>query len=122
MSEIDSMELLTQTRQELAAELVAKARAEGVELTGPDGLLSGLTKRVLEGALEAELTERPRPRRYFGDPWRCRTMDACTTLTSVANTTMPSIGPSRRDRSRRCRIYHRPRSRTAGFCSAQSSS
>lgn len=46
---IDFVESLTREQQELAAELVAKARAEGVELTG-------LTKRVLETALEAELT------------------------------------------------------------------
>ena len=29
----------------------------GIELVGPDGLLSQLTKRVLETALEAEMTE-----------------------------------------------------------------
>jgi len=41
----------------LAQELVARARAEGVDLMGPGGLLTGLTKRVLETALEAELSE-----------------------------------------------------------------
>jgi transposase-like protein len=34
-----------------------RARAEGVSLVAPGGLLSGLTKTVLESALEAELTE-----------------------------------------------------------------
>jgi transposase-like protein len=34
-----------------------RARAEGVSLVGPGGLLSGLTKTVLETALEAELTD-----------------------------------------------------------------
>jgi transposase-like protein len=34
-----------------------RARAEGVSLVGPGGLLSGLTKTVLETALEAEMTE-----------------------------------------------------------------
>jgi len=34
-----------------------RAKAEGVSLVGPGGLLSGLTKTVLETALEAELTE-----------------------------------------------------------------
>ena len=34
-----------------------KARAEGVELVGPGGLLTGLTKSVLETALEAEMSE-----------------------------------------------------------------
>ena len=41
----------------LAEELVAQARAQGVDLVGPGGLLAGLTKRVLETALEAELTD-----------------------------------------------------------------
>jgi putative transposase len=44
-------------QQQLAQELVEKARADGVELVGPGGLLSGLTKSVLETALEAEMSE-----------------------------------------------------------------
>lgn len=43
--------------QELAAELFERAKAEGMSLVGPDGLLSGLTKMVLETSLEAELGE-----------------------------------------------------------------
>lgn len=42
---------------ELAGQLVAAARTSGVELTGPGGLLTGLTKQVLETALDVELTE-----------------------------------------------------------------
>ena len=38
-------------------QLVEKARAEGVDLVGPGGLLTGLTKTVLETALEAEMSE-----------------------------------------------------------------
>ena len=41
----------------LAQELVERARTEGVELVGPGGLLTGLTKTVLETALQAELDE-----------------------------------------------------------------
>src|SRR5438105_3025927 len=41
----------------LAQELVERARSEGVELVGPGGLLTGLTKTVLETALEAEIDE-----------------------------------------------------------------
>src|SRR5438445_12716226 len=41
----------------LAQELVERARAEGVELVGPGGLLTGLTKTVLETALEAEMED-----------------------------------------------------------------
>ena len=44
-------------RQQLAQQLVEAARAEGVELVGPGGLLTGLTKQVLETALDVELTE-----------------------------------------------------------------
>lgn len=43
--------------KEIARELMERAKAEGVNLVGPGGLLSGLTKTVLETALEAELTE-----------------------------------------------------------------
>jgi transposase-like protein len=41
----------------VAEQLVAAARTQGVELTGPGGLLTGLTKQVLETALDAELVE-----------------------------------------------------------------
>src|SRR5215469_4295723 len=43
--------------EKLAADLVARAREQGVSLTGPDGLLKQLTKAVLETALNQELTE-----------------------------------------------------------------
>ena len=42
--------------QKLAEELVARAREQGVSLTGPDGLLKQLTKTVLETALDQEMT------------------------------------------------------------------
>jgi transposase-like protein len=41
----------------IAQELMEKARAEGVSLVGPDGLLSQITKTVLQTALDAEMTE-----------------------------------------------------------------
>ena len=43
--------------QQLAAQLVEKARAEGVDLGGPGGLLTGLTKTVSETARQAEMSE-----------------------------------------------------------------
>src|SRR5258706_8726728 len=43
--------------EELARQLMERAKAEGVSLVGPGGLLAGLTKTVLETALEAEMTE-----------------------------------------------------------------
>jgi putative transposase len=41
----------------LAEQLVAAARCRGVELTGPGGLLTGLTKQVPETALDVELSD-----------------------------------------------------------------
>jgi putative transposase len=41
---------------QLADELLGKAQAESVELLGPDGLLSQVTKAVLERALAEEMT------------------------------------------------------------------
>ncbi len=41
----------------IAQELVDKARKEGVSLAGPGGLLSQITKTVLETALNAEMDE-----------------------------------------------------------------
>jgi transposase-like protein len=43
--------------QGVAEQLVAQAREKGIELVGPDGLLSQLTKRVLEAALEARMSD-----------------------------------------------------------------
>lgn len=43
--------------EQLAAELVTRAREQGVSLTRPDGLLKQLTKTVIETALNQELTE-----------------------------------------------------------------
>lgn len=41
----------------LAEQLLEQAKARGVSLVGPGGVLAGLTKQVLETALEAEMTE-----------------------------------------------------------------
>ena len=41
----------------LADELLARAQSDGVELLGPDGLLSQVTKAVLERALAEEMSE-----------------------------------------------------------------
>ena len=40
-----------------AEELVARARAQGLELTGDNGLLTGLVRQVLQTGLEVELAE-----------------------------------------------------------------
>ncbi|MFI2275235.1 transposase, partial [Catenuloplanes sp. NPDC020197] len=43
--------------QAAAAAMVAEAKARGLELTGPNGLLKLFTKNVLETALNEEMTE-----------------------------------------------------------------
>ncbi|MFJ9567562.1 transposase [Streptomyces fuscichromogenes] len=43
--------------EQLVAMLVERARSEGLQLTGQDGLQQQLTKRVLESALEGEVTD-----------------------------------------------------------------
>jgi putative transposase len=43
--------------QGIAEQLIAQAQQKGIELVGPNGLLSQLTKRVLETALEAEMSD-----------------------------------------------------------------
>ncbi|MGX4653429.1 transposase [Micromonospora sp. SCSIO 07396] len=40
---------------EFAPHLVERAKADGVSLVGPGGLLAGITRTVLESALDAEL-------------------------------------------------------------------
>ncbi len=43
--------------EQLVAILDDRARNEGLQLTGEGGLLQQLTKRVLESALEGEITD-----------------------------------------------------------------
>ena len=44
-------------QKQLAEQLLAQAKEQGVELVGPNGLLNQLTKNVLETALDAEMAE-----------------------------------------------------------------
>jgi transposase-like protein len=55
----DSIEAMTPQvdEQELAEQLVEQARADGVELIGRGGLLTGLTSKVINTALEVEMAE-----------------------------------------------------------------
>ena len=56
-STVDPAVVPSESDEELAEQLVERARSEGLELTGPNGLLTGLTRRVLETALETELSD-----------------------------------------------------------------
>lgn len=44
-------------QRDLAADLIERARMEGVSSVGPGGLLADLTKRVLEAGSEVEMGE-----------------------------------------------------------------
>jgi len=54
---IEPMELDEDEKQALAQRLVDRARAEGVDLVGSGEVLTGVTKTVLETALEEELSD-----------------------------------------------------------------
>jgi transposase-like protein len=43
--------------QRIAEQLLEQARTDGVKLVGPGGLLAGVTRRILETALETEMSE-----------------------------------------------------------------
>lgn len=42
---------------QLISQLVDRAKADGIKLTGQGGLLQQLTKKILESALEGEITD-----------------------------------------------------------------
>jgi Transposase, Mutator family len=56
--------------QAAAAAMVAEAKARGLELTGPNGLLKLFTKNVLENALNEELTEHLGHPKHQAEPGR----------------------------------------------------
>src|SRR5690348_10714614 len=56
--------------QAAAAAMVAEAKARGLELTGPNGLLKLFTKNVLETALNEEMTEHLGHEKNQADPDR----------------------------------------------------
>jgi putative transposase len=53
---LDPMAATEVDQEQLAEQLLAQAKEQGVELMGPNGLLNQLTKNVLETALDAEMT------------------------------------------------------------------
>lgn len=53
----DRLQLPSRVDSSIAEQLVEQARADGVDLVGPDGLLGQITKQVLEAGLEVEMDE-----------------------------------------------------------------
>src|SRR3954453_8711141 len=56
-TEASGPDVLDAVDEQLIDRLVGRARAEGLVLTGEGGLLAQLTKRLVESALEGELTD-----------------------------------------------------------------
>jgi transposase-like protein len=52
-----SLQLPSEIDPSIAEQLVEQARADGVDLVGPNGLLGQLTKKILEAGLEVEMDE-----------------------------------------------------------------
>src|SRR4051812_29085884 len=61
------------SEQAAAAAMVAEAKARGLALTGPDGLLKLFTKNVLETALHEEMTDHLGHEKNQADPDRAST-------------------------------------------------
>ncbi len=101
--------------EQLVEQLVGQARAGGLQLTGEGGLLQQLTKRVLESALEGEITDHlgydkhdPAGRGTAGTP----------ATGSRAKTVLTDVGPVEidvpRDRDGEFRAADRARSGRSG--------
>src|SRR3954465_12778115 len=108
---IESMPTRTD-QQQFAQALVEQARSEGVELICPGGLLTGLTKTVLETALEAEITEHlgydkhdPMGRNGGNSPQRDPTEDG-------AHRDRPGADRGAQGPGRQVRAGHRPEAAT----------
>jgi hypothetical protein len=80
--------------QAAAAAMVAEAKARGLALTGPDGLLKLFTKNVLETALNEEMTEHLGHEKNQADPDR--------ESTNVRNGTRPKTVAAQHPVMRRC--------------------
>ncbi len=59
-------------QRQLAEQLLAQAKEQGVELVCPNGLLNQLTKNVLETALDAAMTEHLGYTSTTPGPWQRR--------------------------------------------------
>jgi putative transposase len=55
--DVDVVVELDELDQQLVGQLVDRARSQGLRLTGEDGLLAQLTKRIIESAAEGEMDD-----------------------------------------------------------------
>lgn len=84
---------------QLISQLVDRAKADGIKLTGQGGLLQQLTKRILESALEGEITD------HLGDEKHEKAGSGNTRNGTRSKTSVTEVGPVvlevPRDRERR---------------------
>ncbi len=66
ISEVAEPQPVRAVDDRLIDELVSRAQAEGLQLTGEGALLQQLTKRLLESALEGEITDHRADGRWSG--------------------------------------------------------
>lgn len=72
---------------QLINQLVDRARADGIKLTGEGGLLQQLTKKVLESALEGEITD------HLGHDIHEKAASGNTRNGNRAKTVITEVGP-----------------------------
>ncbi|MFI6063324.1 IS256 family transposase [Streptomyces sp. NPDC051286] len=72
---------------QLIGQLVDRARADGIQLTGEGGLLQQLTKRILESALEGEITD------HLGHEKHERAESGNTRNGTRSKTVITDVGP-----------------------------
>ncbi|WP_374199294.1 IS256 family transposase [Streptomyces sp. ISL-44] len=72
---------------QLIGQLVDRAKADGISLTGQGGLLQQLTKRILESALEGEITD------HLGHEKHEKTGSGNTRNGTRAKTVITEVGP-----------------------------
>ncbi|MDQ1006052.1 hypothetical protein QFZ82_000537 [Streptomyces sp. V4I23] len=71
----------------LIGQLVDQAKADGIKLTGEGGLLQQLTKRILESALEGEITD------HLGHEKHEKTACGNTRNGTRSKTVVTEVGP-----------------------------
>lgn len=72
---------------QLISQLVDRAKADGIQLTGEGGLLQQLTKRILESALEGEITD------HLGHEKHERTESGNVPNGTRSKTVITDVGP-----------------------------
>ncbi|MGW1871571.1 IS256 family transposase [Streptomyces mauvecolor] len=72
---------------QLISQLVDRAKADGIKLTGQGGLLQQLTKKILESALEGEITD------HLGHDKHEKTTSGNTRNGTRSKTVLTEVGP-----------------------------